>query len=74
MRTVINTPTAETLEKVRVSRSAVEGITPKDIRCPYCGRLLTRKYPDTRGHIDGKCDKCGRQMVIDLVSWRRKKS
>lgn len=71
MKVTYSTPTAETLEKIRLSRIAVEGAPSKDVRCPYCGRLLLRKYPDTTGHIDGKCDKCGKQMVIDLVSWRR---
>ena len=66
-------PTPEALEKVRLSRSAVEGTPSKDVRCPFCGRLLMRKYPDSKGHVDGKCDKCGRQMVVDLVSWRRKR-
>jgi len=71
MKAVYRTPTPEVLAKIRVSREAVQGAVAKDIRCPYCGRLLVRKYPDCTGHIDGKCDKCGNVVVIDLMSWRR---
>ncbi len=64
-------PTRDILSKIYTASSAVRGADAKDVRCPYCGRLLLRKYPDVQGHIDGKCDKCGKTMVIDLVSWRR---
>ena len=71
MRVTAKTPTTDTLEKVRISKAEVEGTAPKEVRCPFCGRLLVRKYPDTKGHIDGKCGKCGKEMVIDLLCWRR---
>lgn len=69
--TTYNPPTKEVLEKIRLSREAVRGTNSKEIRCPICGRLLIKKYPDVTGHIDSKCDKCGNVMVVDLVSWRR---
>jgi DNA-directed RNA polymerase subunit RPC12/RpoP len=65
--------TPEMLAKIRGAKDAVQGQESKDIRCPRCGRLLAKKYSDARGHIQGKCDKCGSEFVIDLVSWRKRR-
>lgn len=30
--------------------------------CPYCGLPAIKIYPDTKGHIQDKCDKCRKEV------------
>ncbi|MDR0916752.1 MAG: hypothetical protein LBN02_06135 [Oscillospiraceae bacterium] len=61
----------ETLARIRGARDATKDKEPKPIKCPYCGHRVTDKYDGASGYIRAKCTSCGREMTIDLVSWRR---
>lgn len=37
--------------------------------CPYCGLPAIKIYPDTKGHIQDKCDKC-RKEVSFFIDYR----
>lgn len=60
-------------EKLRLSADEVEDLTERDVRCPYCGFLVTRVFPDAAGHLGVSCRKCKRQMVLNLAYFRRRK-
>lgn len=40
----------------------------RDVRCPYCNTLVTQVFPDAKGHIRIKCQKCKAVLVFDLDS------
>lgn len=39
--------------------------------CPYCKHPVMRVYSDATGHIGGKCKKCGRITIFDVMNMRR---
>jgi DNA-directed RNA polymerase subunit RPC12/RpoP len=63
--------TPEMLAKIRGAKNAVTGLSARVIRCPYCRHRMTDVYAGTKGFIKEKCTGCGRESVVDLLSWRR---
>lgn len=39
------------------------------MQCPYCERWTISTYPDTKGHIKRRCDKC-REDVVFFIAYR----
>ena len=64
-------PSPEMLAKIRKAQNAVEGQTVKELRCPYCGHRMADTFVGSQGYVKEKCTKCGKECVVDLVSWRR---
>ena len=44
---------------------------PRYIKCPYCQHNSIVVYEDTRGHVEKKCNKCGKVTVFDVLSMRK---
>ena len=63
--------TPEILAKIRGARDAAEGLEEKALRCPYCQHRIADKFQGATGQIRAKCSECKREVIIDLVSWRR---
>lgn len=66
-------PTFEAKRKIDLSRKEVDGLTLRDVKCPYCGFVISRVYPDVQGHIMAKCQKCKNVMTLNLAYFRRQK-
>ena len=63
--------TEEVLKKIRNAQDASEGLSAKILRCPYDNHRIADSYSGANGQIRAKCSVCGREIVIDLVSWRK---
>jgi DNA-directed RNA polymerase subunit RPC12/RpoP len=63
--------TPETLAKIRGAHDAAQGLEEKVLRCPYCNHRVADKFQGAAGQIRAKCSGCKREVIIDLVSWRR---
>ena len=40
-------------------------------RWPFCRHRLAKIFEDTRGHLETKCAKCGKVVLVDLVNTRK---
>lgn len=65
------TPTPELMAKIRRARDAIAEQKPREVRCPFCGHRLAKIFEDTRGHLETKCSKCGKVVLVDLVNTRK---
>ena len=65
------TPTPELMAKIRRARDAIAEQKPREVRCPFCRHRLAKIFEDTRGHLETKCAKCGRVVLVDLVNTRK---
>jgi len=65
--------TEELLAKIRKAQDASDGLSSKILRCPYDNHRIADSYSGASGQIRAKCSVCGREIVIDLVSWRKVK-
>lgn len=61
----------EAVCKLRLSLSETEGLTLRDIRCPYCGYLVERVFSDVTGHKMVHCRKCKEEYPVNLGYFRR---
>lgn len=61
----------DNLYKLRLSRSETEGLSLRDIRCPYCGYLVERVFSDVTGHKMVYCRKCKQEYPVNLGYFRR---
>lgn len=61
----------DSLYKLRLSRSEAEGLSLRDIRCPYCGYLVERVFSDVTGHKMVHCRKCKEEYPVNLGYFRR---
>lgn len=61
----------DSLYKLRLSRSETEGLSLRDIRCPYCGYLVERVFSDVTGHKMVHCRKCKEEYPVNLGYFRR---
>lgn len=61
----------EMMYKVLSAIEAVASQRQRVIRCPYCRHSAIIVFEDARGHIQTKCNRCKRDVVIDVVSMRR---
>ena len=63
----------DNLYKLRLSRCETEGLSLRDIRCPYCGYLVERVFSDVTGHKMVHCRKCKKEYPVNLGYFRRHK-
>ncbi len=61
----------DALYKLDLSRSETEGLSLRDIRCPYCGYLVERVFSDVTGHKMVHCRKCKEEYPVNLGYFRR---
>ena len=70
---VITTPTPEMQYKIIKARNAIASQKTRCIKCPYCSHNAIIVFEDTRGHVQTKCKRCGKEVVFDVLSMRRVK-
>ena len=63
----------ETEAKLTICAEEAEGLTLRDIRCPYCGFVITRAFSDARGHYLAKCQKCKHESILNFAYFRKLK-
>ena len=66
-------PSAETLEKLRLSRLEVENMSKRNLDCPICGFRIEGVYADCTGHPEVKCRKCKFEGPLNLAYFRRQR-
>ena len=59
--------------KLTVCVEEAEGLTMREIRCPYCGFVITRVFSDVSGHYLARCRKCKHESVLNFAYFRRQK-
>lgn len=64
-------PTPELMTKIRRAKDAIAEQKPREVRCPFCRHRLAKIFEDTRGHLETKCAKCGKVVLVDLVNTRK---
>ena len=66
-------PSLEMQEKIKRARRAIVSQKTRMVKCPYCQHNAIAVFEDTRGHVQAKCKRCGRETVFDVLSMRRLK-
>ena len=69
----VTEPSLEMQEKIKRARRAIVSQTTRMVKCPYCQHNAIAVFEDTRGHVQAKCKRCGRETVFDVLSMRRLK-
>ena len=59
--------------KMTLAPEEAEGLTMREIRCPYCGFVITRVFSDVSGHYLARCRKCKHESVLNFAYFRRQK-
>lgn len=67
----ITEPSPEMMEKIRRARCAIATQEKRMVQCPYCKHNAIAVFEDTRGHVQTKCKRCGREIVFNVLSMRR---
>lgn len=67
----ITEPSAEMQIKIKRARHAIVGQKMRTVGCPYCKHNSIVVFEDTRGHVQAKCKRCGRETIFDVLSMRR---
>lgn len=67
----VTEPSAEMQRKIQLARRAIVGQKMRMVKCPYCKHNSIAVFEDTRGHVQAKCKRCGRETVFDVLSMRR---
>lgn len=69
----VTEPSLEMQEKIKRARRAIISQKTRMVKCPYCQHNAIAVFEDTRGHVQAKCKRCGRETVFDVLSMRRLK-
>ena len=69
----VTEPSLEMQEKIKRARRAIVSQKTRMGKCPYCQHNAIAVFEDTRGHVQAKCKRCGRETVFDVLSMRRLK-
>jgi len=69
----VSEPSLEMLQKIRRARQATASQKMRMVQCPYCKHNAIAVFEDTRGHVQTKCKRCGRETVFDVLNMRRLK-
>lgn len=63
------------LEKVKKKQQEtvdrLDGLSPKQIPCVYCGGRTIDKFDDLSGHFTAFCPKCGQVGIYNAADYRR---
>ena len=55
--------TEEDLYNIRKHADGVEELKPKLLKCHYCKHNAIKIFSDTKGHVQVRCDRCGRETL-----------
>lgn len=69
----ISEPSLEMQQKIQRARHAISSQKMRMVQCPYCKHNAIAVFEDTRGHVQTKCKRCGRETVFDVLNMRRLK-
>lgn len=69
----VTEPSLEMQEKIKRARRAIVSQKTRMVKFPYCQHNAIAVFEDTRGHVQAKCKRCGRETVFDVLSMRRLK-
>lgn len=69
----VTEPSLEMQEKIKRARRAIVSQKTRMVKCPYCQHNAIAVFEDTRGHVQAKCKRCGRETVFDVLGMRRLK-
>ena len=69
----VTEPSLEMQEKIKRARREIVSQKTRMVKCPYCQHNAIAVFEDTRGHVQAKCKRCGRETVFDVLSMRRLK-
>lgn len=61
----------EMMSLVLSAVNAVRSQKQRVVRCPYCKHSAIIVFEDTRGHVQTKCNRCKRNVVLNVLSMRR---
>ena len=67
----VTEPSAEMQMKIQMARHAISSQKMRMVKCPYCHHNSIAVFEDTRGHLETKCAKCGKVVLVDLVNTRK---
>lgn len=67
----VRAPSEVMQKKIERACEAVASQNSRYLKCPYCRHNVVQIFDDTAGHVEGKCQKCGRVTVFDVASMRR---
>lgn len=63
----------EILLKLLKSEQEAEGLTMRNIRCPFCNYLVEKVFSDISGHKQIYCQKCKQEYIVNLGYFRRQR-
>lgn len=69
----VSEPSSEMQQKIQRARRAISSQKMRMVQCPYCKHNAIAVFEDTRGHVQTKCKRCGRETVFDVLNMRRLK-
>ena len=56
--------------RARDSLQEASGLTPRDIRCPECGKKILVAFDDCKGHVSIYCNQCHDFRIINFRFFR----
>lgn len=56
--------------RARDSLQEASGLTPRDIRCPECGKKILVAFDDCKGHVSIYCNHCHDFRIINFKFFR----
>ena len=69
----VSEPSLEMQQKIQRARRAISSQKMRMVQCLYCKHNAIAVFEDTRGHVQTKCKRCGRETVFDVLNMRRLK-
>lgn len=69
----VSEPSLEMQQKIQRARRAISSQKMRMVQCPYCKHNAIAVFEDTRGHVQTKYKRCGRETVFDVLNMRRLK-
>ena len=57
----------EMLAKIRRHSAGTERLSSRTIGCHYCKHKTIIVFEDSRGHIQAKCKRCGKEAIYNLL-------
>lgn len=57
----------EILEKIRKNSAGTKSLKTRNLKCPYCNHLSIVVFEDSRGHVQAKCRKCGKESIYNVM-------
>jgi ribosomal protein S27E len=55
------------LARIRRHSAGADKLKSRTLKCHYCEHKSIVVYEDSRGHVQAKCRKCGKESVYNVV-------